>query len=249
MNNRTDDELMAYADGELEPAVRHEIERAMAGDELLRERVAVLQRQRERVRVAFAPVIDEPMPDRLSALLAAPPPPAAVVDLDAARATRRPRRPVAMSWAQWGGIAASVVLGVLIGMNIVPRGATDDAPIAQQDDGRLVAGRALAQALSTQLASEPAAGSAVAVQLSFVDKDGRYCRTFTSGTMAGLACRQDEAWRVQTVVAAEPTASGAMRQAASALPRALLAAVDESIDGAALDPGAEKQARDGGWRR
>ncbi len=245
--NWTDGELMAYTDGELEPAARSEIERAMAGEASLRERVAALQTQRDSVRAAFAPVLDEAMPARLSALLAAPV--AAVVDLDAARATRSPRRPVAMSWAQWGGIAASVLLGVLIGINIVPREAADAAPIAQQQDGRLVAGAAVAQALSTQLASEPTTGSSVAVQLSFVDKDGRYCRTFTSAAMAGLACRHGETWIVQTVVAAEPTAPGVMRQAASALPRMLLGAVDERIDGAALDAGAERQARDGGWRR
>ena len=248
--NWSDDTLMAYADDELEPAARAELEGAMASDVHLRERVAVLQSQRDRVRAAYAPVLDEPMPDRLSALLAAPAPAPTVVSLDAARAARNAPRPASrsgLSWTQWGGMAASVVLGVLVGMNL-PRGSADGPPVAMQD-GRLVAGPAVAQALNTQLASEPVAGAVVAVQISFIDKDGNVCRTFSNGAMAALACRQGDAWAVQTVVAAERPASGAMRQAASALPRALLDAVDARIDGAALDAGGEKQARERGWRR
>jgi len=191
-----------------------------------------------------------PMPDRLSALLAsaAPAPAPAVVSLEAARTARHGRRPLS-SWAQWGGMAASVVLGVLVGTKW-PRGAAEP-PVAVQD-GRLVAGSAVGQALSTQLSSEPRAASgadAVAVQMSFVDKDGRFCRTFSTEAMAGLACRQGDAWAVQTVVAAERQAAGPMRQAASALPRAVLEAVDQRIDGAALDASGEKQARDRNWQR
>ena len=93
------------------------------------------------------------------------------------------------------------------------------------------------------------AASAVAVQLSFIDKDGNVCRTFSRGAMAGLACRLGDAWAVQTIVAAESATGGTMRQAASALPRALLDAVDVRIDGAALDARGEKQARDRGWQR
>jgi hypothetical protein len=40
-----------------------------------------------------------------------------------------------------------------------------------------------------------------------------------------------------------------VRQAASALPPAVLSAVDQRIAGDALDPVRERQARDRGWRR
>ena len=248
--NWSDDTLMAYADDELVPAARAELESAMAIDVNLRKRVAVLQSQRDRVRAAYVPVLDEPTPDRLSALLAAPTPAPAVISLDAARGARSAPRPTGrsgLSWAQWGGMAASVVLGVLVGTNF-PRGSADGSHLAMQD-GRLVAGPLVAQALNTQLASEPVAGGVVAVQISFIDQDGNVCRTFSSGAVAGLACRQGDAWAVQTVVAAERPAGGAMRQAASALPRALLDAVDARIAGTALDAGGEKQARERGWRR
>jgi len=246
--NWTDDTLMAFVDGELDAAQRADLERALVGDVALQARMAALQSQRQRVSAAFATVLDEPMPDRLAKLLANAPaaPSAAVVDLGAARAARTQRRTMP-GWAQWGGMAASVVLGVLLGMQFAGRGG--DAPLGMRD-GRLVAGGAIDQALSAQLASAGSTGSApVAVQSSFVDRDGAYCRTFSTTTLAGLACRRDGQWAVQALAATSVTADGAMRQAATSLPREVLVAVDQRIAGEALDATRERQARDQGWRR
>jgi hypothetical protein len=185
------------------------------------------------------------MPDRLANLLAnaRAAPLATVVDLGAARAART-QRGMMPGWAQWGGMAASVVLGVVLGMQFASRGG--DAPLGVRD-GRLIARGAIDQALSTQLAS---AGSApVAVQLSFVGRDGAYCRTFSTANLAGLACRRDGQWAVQTLAATSVAADGAMRQAATSLPREVLVAVDQRIAGQALDATRERQARDQEWRR
>jgi len=248
----SDETLMAFADGELDTQQRAELERVLAVDAALRQRVAAIQAQRERVAAAFAPVLAEPVPDRLAALLQASPPPALpappapVVNLDAVRAAREPARRMS-SWAAWGGMAASVLLGVLIGMQF-SRSAAD--PAMALHEGQLVAGGRLAQALSSQLAGDPAAGGApVAVQLSFVDKGGSYCRTFSTSALSGLACQQAGQWTVQTLVSAEPVPGGVMRQATTALPPAVLEAVDQRIAGLALDAGRERQARDSGWRR
>ena len=251
MSLDSDETLMAFVDGELDAAERAEVELALAGDALLRDRVTALAAQRARLAAAFAPVLDEPMPARLSSLVKtqAPAAKATVSSLDAARAARaRPPRPaaVAIGWMQWGGMAASVVLGVLLGAQW---GALRSDPSIGLQDGRAVAGGAVERALSAQLASEPLADAPVAVQLSFVDKAGRYCRTFSTGALAGLACRQGGAWAVETFAATAPAASGSVRQAAAALPRAVLDAVDERIDGSALDAAREKAARDQGWQR
>ena len=248
----SDETLMAFADGELDTQQRAELERVLAADAALRQRVAAIQAQRERVAAAFAPVLAEPVPERLAALLQASPPsalaapPAPVVKLDAVRAAREPARRMS-SWAAWGGMAASVLLGVLIGLQF-SRTAAD--PAMALHEGQLVAGGRLAQALSSQLAGDPPAGGApVAVQLSFVDKGGSYCRTFSTAALSGLACQQAGQWAVQTLVSAEPVPSGVVRQATTALPPAVLEAVDQRIAGGALDAGRERQARDGGWRR
>jgi negative regulator of sigma E activity len=237
------DTLMAFIDGELDASQRAELERALAADAALRERVDRLRTQRRRVEAAFASVLDEQMPDRLSGLLAdAPSRPANVVDIAAERGARAASRRAMSSWAAWGGMAASVAVGVLLGMQLAGR---RDASIGLHD-GQVTAGGAIERALSTQLAGTDAAAH-VAVQLSFVDRDGGYCRTFSTGSVAGLACRRDGRWAVQTLAATAGIAHGGMRQAASPLPRAVLDAVDARIDGTVLDAQRERQARDQGW--
>ncbi|HEY8876583.1 MAG TPA: NepR family anti-sigma factor [Roseateles sp.] len=193
----------------------------------------LLKAERRRMAAAFDEVLHEPVPDRLKALLAEPAPVAQVVDLGAVRAQRRGMS----NWAAWGGMAATLVLGTLIGTRLTsPSGVGD----------RLVATGEIARALNQQLASAP--GGAVAVQISFKAKDGRYCRSFSTTASAGLACREaDGAWALQQVAATSQTGTG-MRQAASSLPPSVLAAVDAAMAGEALNAEQEKAARDAGWR-
>lgn len=190
-----------------------------------------LQAERRRLAAAFDGVLTEPVPDRLGALLSEPAP--AVTDLATVRARRRPMS----TWMAWGGMAASLLLGTLIGARW---------HAGADSDPRQLAGGPLARALDTQLASEP--GGAIAVPISFKAKDGRYCRSFTTEQAAGLACRDaDGAWALQTLVAATTRTSG-MRQAASALPASVLEAVDAAMAGEALNAEQERAARDNGWR-
>lgn len=253
----TDEELMAFADGERGGERAARLAEAVAADAALRQRVETLAAQRRRVAAAFADVLDEPVPDRLSALLAAPP---AVVDLAAERQRRAvppaPPRP-APSWLPWGGMAAGLVLGVLIGVlfggQLGPNDRAGDALLAEAD-GQLVAGarleRVLQERAGAAAGSDPSAGG-VSVPLSFVARDGRYCRAFSADRVAGLACRDAAHWSVQTTMVVQaPAADGTgMRPAASALPAALLEAIDERIDGAALSAEQEQAARERGWRR
>jgi hypothetical protein len=192
-----------------------------------------LKAERHRLSAAFDGVLQEPVPDRLKALLAEPAPAPQVVDLGAVRARRRGMS----NWAAWGGMAATLVLGTLIGTRLAPLG---------DDGGRLVASGAIAQALDRQLAS--ATGGPVAVQISFKAKDGRFCRSFSTTATAGLACRDtDGAWALQQVAAVNAL-NGDMRQASSSLPPSVLAAVDATMAGDALNADQEKAARDAGWR-
>lgn len=248
----TDDDLMAYADGQLSGERRAQVAAAVAADAGLRGRVETLVAQRRRVAAAYSDVLEEPVPDRLAALLATPVTPPKVMDLSAERERRAAatvvRRP-GLSWMQWGGMAASLALGIVLGLQLDPRSAGSDALLSEVE-GQVVAGARLARVLEGQVAGE-AAASGVNVPLSFVARDGRYCRAFSAERVAGLACRGAMRWAVQTIVAAadETAAGGAMRQAASALPQALMEAVDARIDGAALTADQEKAARAQGWRR
>lgn len=248
----TDEELMAFADDQLRGERRAQLAAAIAVDAALRGRVEALDAQRRRVAAAFADVLDEPVPDRLAALLSAPAAPPAPVDLGTERERRAAvaaaRRP-GSSWARWGGMAASLGLGVLLGLQMSPRGAGSDALLGEAD-GQIVAGARLAQTLDNEVGGKPSA-SGVAVPLSFMARDGRYCRAFSAERVAGLACRDATQWSVQTTVAAVggTVAAGGMRQAGSALPPTLLEAIDAQIEGVALTAEQEQRARERGWQR
>lgn len=263
MTTWTESSLMAFADGELDAAQSTQLQAALMSDNALQERLVAITQQRERVMAAFAPVLDEPIPDRLSQLLRAPVASAAaaaepkVIDLGAARAHKAqrdaenaarvaaPRRALS-SWAQWGGMAASVVLGVLMGTQLTPSAV--DADLGLQG-GKLLAGGVIEKSLATQLASDTNSRTPVAVQLSFIDKRGQYCRTFSTGQVAGLACQDQGQWAVQHLATVDAKPTTEMRQANTALPPALLEAVDQRMDGNTLNADAERAARTRGWKR
>jgi len=151
-------------------------------------------------------------------------------------------------------LAASLVIGVIIGQAFL-RMPGAGAPVASRN-GQVLANGALAQALSDQLASTQTPDAQVKIGVSFKSKTGDYCRTFTmhaSTTLAGLACRDHNDWRVQ-VLAQNPQSgntstegSASYRQAGSEMPRSVQQAVDDNIAGDALDAHAEALARETRW--
>jgi negative regulator of sigma E activity len=237
-----DETLMAYTDGELDPATRAAIEAAMAVDPALAQRVAQHQALRSRLRSAFDPVLSEPIPERVLAAArgaAAPAQPARVIPLR--------RTPTARwSWPQLGALAASLVLGVLLG----PWLLRTPAPLVTRD-GVLLAGDALARALSQQLASTQPADAPVQIGVTFRSRTGDYCRTFVlheKSALAGLACHEHGAWRLEALAASEATReTGGYRAAASALPPGVAGTLDTLIAGEPLDARAEAAAREHGW--
>ena len=66
--------------------------------------------------------------------------------------------------------------------------------------------------------------------------------------LAGLACRDGAAWRVSTLAAVARVEAAPMRQAGSALPPAVLDAIDARIADKPLDAAGEEAARARGWR-
>ena len=251
--NPNDETLMAFVDGQLPPQQLAHISQALEADAALRQRVATLRRQRMRVAAAFDAVLVEPIPERLTSLLAsapeAQPAPdsAQVIDWAGARAQREQRRHLP-TWAQWGGMAASLAMGVALA-TLWSKQAPDTSVALYQNQGQLIAGGQVDKALSTQLASEPHANATTAVQLSFLDKGGHYCRTFNTQSMAGLACLQEGKWAVQAIATPSSAPTGDFRPATSTLPRAVLDAVDQRIAGNVLDGNAEHSARDRAWQR
>lgn len=239
-----DDTLMAYADGELDPDRRAAIEQAMREDPAVAAAVERHRALRRDVAGAFAAILDEPVPARLQPELSA-----RVVQLDAARAHRLQARPAPeaparrrWSWPEWGALAATLVLGILLGQGGPGGGA---GPAIAGDGGELLAQGELADALERQ--SGGARTGVAQVGVSFAARDGSYCRGFVYGPSAGLACRQGGAWRIPVLAERSSQAEGGYRQAGSALPPAVLDAIDARIAGAPLDAAGEAEARSRGW--
>jgi len=260
----SDETLMAYADGELEPALAARVEEAMRADPRVEEAVRRHRALRGDVFAAFAGVLDEPVPARLQPVAApatatepaSKPVSAPVADagtatvhsLEARRAARQAQaaRP-APARPRWGALAASLAVGVLAGaLGWQAFDNAGQAPFGRRG-GAMVAQGELADALSHRLAAEPAQADAVRLGVSFRDRDGAYCRSFMLGTTGGFACRQGGEWRIPVMAQAEQAQAGAYRQAGSALPAAVLDAIDQRIAGGTLDAPAERAARDRGW--
>src|SRR6185312_10954017 len=111
MNPIDDDTLQAYVDGELDAAARARVDAALAQDEALARRVRQLQALNARLRAAFDPVLDEPVPEHLSALLQPRSAPAATVVPFGARGTAAARRHAMRSrWLPGAALAASLAM-------------------------------------------------------------------------------------------------------------------------------------------
>ena len=232
---QVDDEmLMAFVDGELDEIAGARIERQAAEDPELRRRIEIQRRLRSRIAAHYAPVAEEPVPDRFSALLKSE-----VIDL----ASARPRRRLA-GWQNLGAIAASLVVGLFAGQWLQLGGS---GPVTAGQGG-LIAQGGLAQALDTQLASEPTAGAQARVGISFASTDGRMCRTFESADLTGLACRDDGRWRLVVTAPGNAAGQGEYRQAGSGS-LIVMQAAQEMMSGDPLDAAADRRLRDSGWRK
>jgi hypothetical protein len=224
-----EDMLLAYVDGALGAEDRRRVEEDLKAHPELR---AYVERQRTLARAlhdSLDEVLAAPIPKALTDMLAVP---------------EKRGVPEGLSWrriALWSGLpaAAALACGLVIGIMVHP-----EADIVSSHGGLVAQGR-LDQALNRQLAS--AGGGEVGI--TFRDKAGRYCRTFTttgSSPLAGVACHDAGEWHIAAIGATEAE-RGTYRQAASGMPDFLRSAVSSMISGEPLDAQAEQKARDSEW--
>ncbi len=227
----TDEKFFAWLDGELSAAEAAEVAAEVAADSELAAKAEHHRAFAARLKEAFDPVMVAPAPAI---------PSAQVIDLAAARQRRRGWLPAR---AQWAALAATLAVGLLTTSLFFERGVT------MHGDQPAFASGALGAALATQLASAPAPGSPIRIGLTFRDKRGAICRSFTQRASSGLACHEQGGWRVRGVfaTAGAPDGGGDYRMAAGPDPR-LAALIDESIAGDPLDAPAEARARAADWR-
>ncbi len=221
--------VIAWIDGELEEAESAKVAAQVAADPVLQ---AVAERHRRmlaRFAAAFDPIAREPVEAPASA---------PVVSLAAVRAEREAVPPrIFRPWYGWGGaIAASLVIGVLVGHQL------GGAPGIGDGKGALALAAPVAKALDHQLSGQP---GAVRIALSFRDRDNHLCRSFTGNDLSGVACREGGTWQLRYGAPNAATTPADYRMAGTDAAKAEV--IDAMIAGDPLDRDAEEEARNSGW--
>lgn len=248
MTNISDEQLNAYLDDELSAAERARIDAALEGDPQLQARLAELGQINELLTDAYAPIIEEPVPDHIAALVRnARTPESNVVQL----------RPATRAPSRWAPMALAASIALVLGFTLLPTSGP-------KQSNRLAAnqiierGSALDGAL-TRLSSgrtEALDEGSVEVVLTFASADQGWCREFVAtspdqGATRAVACRALDRWQV---VAADRVvdgvADGTFSLAGdSADGSGVEAFIDEQMSGDILDAGAEERLLSNGWAR
>jgi hypothetical protein len=243
MEHFDDETLMAFADGELDPATSQRLETALETDDALAHRLAVFLDTRMAVASAMKPLINEPMPEALVASVRRM---AEAADARAAGATednvvpfRRAEKPAAARPGQpWLMPVAASILAIVTGVGgyMAGRGSIDPENSPEI-------------ALSGALDRQPSGGDVALGQTgvlhivsSFIDGRGELCREYElkrpDETTATVACRSNGAW-VTRLALSSPRAEGYVPASSQETIDAYLASIQA---GEPLSVEAEKNA-------
>jgi len=236
-----EEQIIAYVDGECDAVTARRIEKAMATDSALADRIAREQELKHRLSAHYDPVANEPVPDRLTALLTAS------MDNNVdnsfsgriAEKDRNSKGRPAFGFAQWGAMAATLALGIVVGQ-FGP--GQDGGPVAEQN-GSLIASGALETTLEKQLASAESANGDYRIGLTFRSRADQICRSFDGEALAGIACKSQGQWRLEDMVPG--TGTSGYRQASSSEINARAAAM---MAGAPVDAEGERELMENGWK-
>lgn len=228
----TDEKFFAWLDGELDPADAAAMQKRVAADSELARLAEEHRAFTHRLRAAFEPIVSAPLPEALAAAVR---PTATVTQISHFRERRR-----FGSMPQWAAIAATLAIG-FVGGTLTVQG---EAPVEERG-GALYASAGLDRALDTQLASAPSGG--VRVGLTYRDRSGAICRSFSGSSSSGVACRQGDSWQLRGLFAAPDGQGGDYRMAAGTDPH-LSALIEETIAGEPFDSKQEAEAKSREWR-
>lgn len=245
--NPTREELCAYIDGELGPSEMAKIATAVESSPELKQYVLNQERLLENLRSAFAPLMNEAVPERL--FLAA---------INAPVSMRsRVREWLGQRVSHHSGSVlrfavptAALAVGLFVGIGLERPDSADF--IASPGSGQIIARADLARALNHELASQPSAAT-TRIGMTFRSKSGDICRTFevagAVSTTDGIACHQGDEWQVGALVnGTKQSQTAGYELAGSSTPQAIRDAVTSDMVGLPFDAKAERTARDNGWK-
>jgi len=209
MSRYTDETLAAFADGELPAGESARLTAAMADDAALRRRVARFQASRQALVAVYGDLPGSAPAPGLAALFT----PRRDSGAAAARAPRPARR--RLIWPAAAAAALACLAGGY-GIGRLHGSLTAPTPIdiqASLDATRVAALESLANHETFEAALASGGRTVVEPLVTFVDQQGRFCRTYRLTVIAGdaarsqlgEACRSGDGW---TVLAERPEPAG-----------------------------------------
>ncbi|QLF69785.1 hypothetical protein FE840_009640 [Peteryoungia desertarenae] len=213
----SDETLMAFADGELDAETSAMIESALEKDEALADRLALFLDSKALLATTMKPLIDEPLPPKLSlgvqdaidkAVMAGHAADDTVIAFRPKPASAQPRSSgpaIAPSRASMA-LAASLA-GILFGLAGFLAGRSA-APVM---DSGVAALHAALSTLPSGTATELASGTSFSAIASFRDGDGHLCREYEVKAQdtqtTAIACHGPEGWQTRLALT-NPLADG-----------------------------------------
>lgn len=251
----SDETLSAYLDGELPPDQRAALELELGRDPALREQLERFRGVMALMRQEFGDETDEPVPETLIQ---------AARDLANGQRTatnvtplpQRARAP-ALGWRLPLAACIALVIGGIAGGTFQSwRDAEKFGTVmATLDAGRIESTNPLHAALESAPSGTSvttADRSRLHMILTFAAKDGRYCREFDVATAraasVGVACRDNESWRVEILLAAKPQDLGGYQPASGYNARAFDDVVSALMKDDPLALSKERELIATGWR-
>jgi len=215
-----DENLMAFADGEVDPETHAAIERAMKNDSEFAARVKRFSNSRAQAKAALGPLLDEPVPDDLLARINA------MVDEQAGTTGSvapdvirfKPKTPMLAAFTSSYvalPLAASIMLfaggiaGYFIGQS-TPQATNNVQMISLDRQDIALALNSIASGKEISIGDQGDRFRAIA---TFTDVDETLCREFEvdqadSASIVAVACRAGSSWKIQFTVVAGQNSSG-----------------------------------------
>lgn len=240
--NISDEQLSAFLDAELP---EHEMElvrealvnEELVGDESLANRLAELAMVDEQVASHYAKIDEQPMPAAITGLLAPE------QEIKTGNVIEFPLwKRVQRGLQQHAAIAACTLLVIGFGM----------VQLLPGDNGNAGTWNAVAQVLEQNPSGKDQHlddGSRVKPRLTFIDKNGNYCRQYQltqrENSTENIACRENNHWNLVISVQQQTLAEGDYQTASGG--SLLDNALDEMMHSEAFDLTAEQQAINNHW--
>lgn len=232
----SDEQLSAFLDAELTAEEMEWVRQQLMDDEELANRLAELAMVDEQIATHYASIDQVPMPESVSCLLM----PQLTPQPQTAQIIAFPLRKKLQKIFQPQVAAAACAALVIVGSIQFFSGK-------QQDNWS-----AVAQVLDTQISGNTKTlddGSHVKPRLTFLNRDGDYCRQFQISNQQqsseNIACRRNNQWELQISLEQKTTAAEDYQTASGG--SVLDATLDDLMQGEVFDASAEENAIANAW--